>query len=158
MGCIKAKSREIPLKNVYPELLMDKKFVQAPETRQYSYAIYNANKQLIYSTGSYNYDRKLPLAELDDSTLFETGVLLYNYKHVGNRDKNKRYVVVSSKSYPFKSIISNFSFLYLILVLYVICIIAIYALKYGLRKLRINYTTKIQILLNVAFFYHLSSL
>lgn len=144
--------REDQPKNVYPELLMDKKFVQAPETRQYSYAIYDANKQLIYSLGSYNYDRKMPLAELENTELFNSGVLLYDYKHVASRDKNKRYVVVSSKSYPFKSITSNFSFLYLILVLYVICIIAIYALKYGLRRLKINYTTKIQILLNVAFF------
>lgn len=149
---LRLNPRETPIKSVYPELLMDKKFVQAPETRQYSYAIYNASKQLVYSLGSYNYDRKMPLAELESPTLFDTGVLLYDYKHVGSRDKNKRYVIVSSKSYPIKSIISNFSFLYLILVLYVICIIAIYALKYGLRRLKISYTTKIQILLNVAFF------
>jgi two-component system, NtrC family, nitrogen regulation sensor histidine kinase NtrY len=144
--------REDQPRNVYPELLMDKNFVPTPETRQYSYAIYDANKKLIYSLGSYNYDRKMPLAELEGPDLFDCGVLLYDYKHVGSRDKNKRYVVVSSKSYPFKSITSNFSFLYLILVLYVICIIAVYALKYGLRKLKISYTTKIQILLNVAFF------
>ncbi|MFN3380812.1 MAG: sensor histidine kinase, partial [Runella zeae] len=144
--------REEQPKNVYPELLMDKKFVQAPETRQYSYAIYDATKRLVYSAGSYNYDRKMPLAELEGTDLFEEGILLYSYKHVGSRDKNKRYVVVSSKSYPFKNIISNFSFLYLILVLYVIGIIGVYALKYGLRRLKISYTNKIQILLNVAFF------
>lgn len=144
--------REDQPKNVYPELLMDKKFVPTPETRQYSYAIYDAQKELMYSSGSYNYDRKMPLTVLDDSTLFDTGLLLYDYKHVGSRDKNKRYVVVSSKSYPFKSLTSNFSFLYLVLVLYVICIIAVYALKYGFRRLKISYTTKIQILLNVAFF------
>jgi cytoskeletal protein RodZ len=68
----------------------------------------------------------MPLAELESSELFDRGVLLYDYKHVASRDKNKRYVVVSSKSFPFKSITSNFSFLYLILVLYVICIIAVY--------------------------------
>ncbi len=144
--------REDRSRNVYPELLMDKKFVQAPETRQYSYAVYDANKNLIYSSGSYNYDRKMPPQELDNPMLFERGIQLYDYKHVGNRDKNKRYMIVSSKSYPYKSIISNFSFLYLILVLYVIGIIGVYALKYGLRRLKISYTTKIQILLNVAFF------
>ncbi|WP_428654736.1 sensor histidine kinase [Runella sp.] len=144
--------REDQPRNVYPELLMDKKFVQAPETRQYSYAVYDTHKNLIYSSGSYNYDRKMPQTELDNPVLFERGIQLYDYKHVGNRDKNKRYMIVSSKSYPLKSLISNFSFLYLILVLYVICIIAVYALKYGLRRLKISYTTKIQILLNVAFF------
>ncbi len=144
--------REEQSRNVYPELLMDKKFVQAPETRQYSYAVYDTAKNLIYSSGSYNYDRKMPHVELDNPVLYTRGIQLYDYKHIGNRDKNNRYMIVSSKSYPYKSIISNFSFLYLILVLYVIGIIGVYALKYGLRRLKISYTTKIQILLNVAFF------
>ncbi len=139
-------------RNVYPELLMDKKFVQAPETRQYNYAVYDANQKLIYSFGSYNYERKMPQAELENPKLYGRGIQLHDYKHVGNRDKNKRYMIVSSKSYPYRSLLSNFSFLYLILVLYVICIIGLYALKYGFRRLKISYTTRIQILLNVAFF------
>ncbi|MFN4147859.1 MAG: ATP-binding protein, partial [Runella sp.] len=144
--------REDQPKSVYPELLMDKKFIHAPETKQYSYAIYDVSKKLIYSHGSYNYERKMPVAILNDSTLFEEGLTLHEYKHVGSRDKSLRYIVVSSKASPFHTLTSNFSFLYLILVLYIICIIGIYALKYGFRRLKINYTTKIQILLNVAFF------
>ncbi len=139
-------------KSVYPELLMEKRFIQAPETRQYSYAVYDAQRRLLYSTGSYNYERKLPPNFLKDSVLYSKGILFNEYRHVGEKGKNSRQVVVSSKEYTWKNIISNFSFLYLILILYVILIIIFYAINYGFSKLKVNYTTKIQILLNAAFF------
>ena len=139
-------------RSVYPELLMDQKFIQAPETRQYSYAIYDPKKRLLYNTGSYNYERKMSLSELNNPVLYEEGLSSNEYRHVGDEGKNGRRVVVSSKEYAFKNVFSNFSFLYLILVVYVILIIGLYALKYGLSKLKINYTAKIQILLNGAFF------
>jgi two-component system, NtrC family, nitrogen regulation sensor histidine kinase NtrY len=143
-------------KNVYPELLMDQKFIQPAETRQYSYAIYDLQKNLLYNTGSYNYERKLSKTELSNPLLYERGISINDYKHVGDLGKNGRRVVVSSKEYAFKNVFSNFSFLYLILVVYVICIIGIYVIKYGFSKLKISYTTKIQILLNGAFFVPLS--
>ena len=139
-------------KNVYPELLMDQKFIQAPETRQYSYAIYDLQKKLLYNKGSYNYERKLSAADLANPVLYERGLSLNDYKHVGDLGKNGRRVVVSSREYALKNIFSNFSFLYLILVIYVIAIITIYVIKYGFSKFKISYTTKIQILLNGAFF------
>ncbi len=139
-------------KNVYPELLMDQKFIQAPETRQYSYAIYDLKKKLLYNTGSYNYERKLSTTDLSNAQLYERGLSLNDYKHVADFDKNGRRVVVSSKEYAFKNVFSNFSFLYLILVVFVIFIICIYVIQYGFSKFKISYTTKIQILLNSAFF------
>jgi two-component system, NtrC family, nitrogen regulation sensor histidine kinase NtrY len=143
-------------KSVYPELLMEKRFIQAPETRQYSYAVYDAKQHLLLSTGSYNYERKLPTNFLKDPVLYIDGILYNDYKHVGDKGKNGRQVVVSSREYTWKNVLSNFSFLYLILVLYVILIIIFYAINYGFSKLKVNYTTKIQILLNAAFFLPLS--
>lgn len=139
-------------KSVYPEYLQDKRFVQPLETRQYGYAIYDAKNRLLFSNGSYNYERKMPVSILNDKRLYEVGITQNDYKHVGERGKNGRHVVVSSKAYSWKTLISNFSFLYLTLVLYIILIIVIYAINYGFSKLKINYTTRIQILLNVAFF------
>lgn len=139
-------------KNVYPELLMDQKFIQAPETRQYSYAIYDLQKKILYNKGSYNYERKLSVADLNNPILYERGLSLNEYKHVGDLGRNGRRVVVSCKEYTFKNIFSNFSFLYLILVVYVIAVIVVYVIKYGFSKFKISYTTKIQILLNGAFF------
>ena len=146
-------------KSVYPELLVDAKFMQNPDTQEYSYAIYGGpvagdttRYRLLYSAGSYNYERKMPPSRLSDSTLFNTGLIANNYQHVGQRGKNDRIVVVSSAEYPFQSIFSNFSFLYLLLVLTVIIVIVVYAVHYGFSQFSVNYSTRIQILLNVAFF------
>ncbi|AUD03568.1 sensor histidine kinase [Spirosoma pollinicola] len=151
-------------KSVYPELLVDTKFTQNPDTQAYSYAFFSgpsaqshsltdANKhQVLYTAGSYNYDRKFDLSLLDKSTLFESGIASNGYQHVAQRGKDGRIIVVSSAEYPFRNIFSNFSFLYLLLVLTVIIVIIGYAINYGFSKFSVNYSTRIQILLNIAFF------
>ncbi|GAB3889138.1 HAMP domain-containing sensor histidine kinase [Spirosoma agri] len=146
-------------KSVYPELLVDAKFMQTPDTQEYSYAIFKGqtaggttHHRILYSAGSYNYDRKMPPALLDDPTLYSTGLIANGYQHVGQRGQDGRIVVVSSAEYPFQNVFSNFSFLYLLLVLTVLLVIVTYAAYYGFSRLSINYSTRIQILLNVAFF------
>jgi len=139
-------------KSVYPELLVDTKFMQRPETQEYSYAIYNSQHRLLYSTGSYNYERKLPASFLVNPELYNDGLIGNGYRHVGQRGVNGRVVVVSSEAYPLKNIFSNFSFLFLLLVLTVLTVIVAYAINYGLSQFSINYSTRIQILLNMAFF------
>ncbi|WP_332368150.1 hypothetical protein [Spirosoma telluris] len=152
-------------KSVYPELLLvDTKFTQNSDTQEYSYAFFSgpplgrsslksAPHRLLYSgPGSYNYDRKLDLSLLDNPKLYTTGVLSNKYQHVAQRGRDGRIVVVSSPEYPFRNIFSNFSFLYLLLVLTVILVILGYAINYRFSKFNINYSTRIQILLNLAFF------
>ncbi|WP_019990853.1 sensor histidine kinase [Rudanella lutea] len=146
-------------KNVYPELLVDNPLFELPEAQDYSYAIYGRPplgqthpNRLIYSDGPYNYDRKLPLNALSNASLYNGGLVINEYKHVGLRGKNGRTVVVSSLNYPYQSMLSNFSFLFLVLVITVLVVIAVYAVKYGLSRFSINLSTRIQILLNLAFF------
>ena len=150
--------------NVYPDLLVDKKFTQEPDTPEYSYAFFTGPRQgtttlgparhrlLSSGPGTYNYDRKLDVSLLTNPALFTTGVSNNNYQHVAQRRKDGRIVVVSSPEYPFGSIFSNFSFLYLLLVFTVILVIMGYAINYRFSRLNINYSTRIQILLNLAFF------
>lgn len=159
--------------SVYPELLVDTKFSQNPNSQKYSYAIFSsprlndprsgspalnkpqrqrATPRLLYSTGSYNYERKMPLSMLADSVLFTDGLSANDYQHLAQRGRDGRVVVVSSEEYPFRSIFSNFSFLYLLLVLVVLLSIVVYAVNYGYSRFSINYATRIQILLNAAFF------
>ncbi|MBD2701785.1 HAMP domain-containing histidine kinase [Spirosoma sp. BT702] len=153
---------ELP-KSVYPELLVDTKFTQNPDIQNYSYALFSGPKlggqslgelqpRKIYGTGSYNYDRKFNLGILTNPALFTTGLTSNGYQHVAQRGQDGRIVVVSSEAYPFKNIFSNFSFLYLLLVVTVIVVIIGYAIKYFFSQYGINYSTKIQMLLNFAFF------
>ena len=152
------------LKSVYPELLVDTKFTQDPDKPEYSYAFFSGSRQgntrlgptqhqLLYSgAGTYNYDRKLDVSLLNNPALFTTGISSNKYQHVARQGKDGRIVVVSSPEYPFRNIFSNFSFLYLLLVFTVILVILGYAINYRFSKLNINYSTRIQILLNLAFF------
>ncbi len=148
---------EIP-KSVYPELLVDKRFSQSPDAQSYSYAIFGSSStamqpRMLFGTGSYNYERKMPPALLQDSVLYANGLAANNYQHVALRGAaGGRTVVVSSPEYPFSSVFSNFSFLFLILVLTVIAAIVFYAVRYGVSRFSLNYSTRIQILLNMAFF------
>lgn len=151
-------------KSVYPELLVDTKFTQSTDTQAYSYAFFSGptagvqalgqttKHQLLYTTGSYNYDRKFNHSLLNNPALFDDGISSNGYQHVAQRGQNGRIVVVSSVEYPFRNIFSNFSFLYLLLVLSVLVVILGYAINYGFSAFNINYSTRIQILLNVAFF------
>jgi two-component system, NtrC family, nitrogen regulation sensor histidine kinase NtrY len=138
--------------SVYPELLLNQRIVERPDVRLYSTAYYDNNDQILYSKGSYNYERKFGMADLKNPVLYNEGLVIAGYRHVGSEGLHGRRVVVSSPDNSIKNTISNFSFLFLILVACIILIIAFYASRYGFSSLKISYTTKIQILLNVAFF------
>lgn len=153
--------KEAPV-SAYPDLLSQDKLAQLPELKQYSYAVYEKvpnsgvlrlMNRLMKSTDTYyNYERKMPQDVLAGTTLYETGVTIQDFRHFGLRGTNGRTLVVSSPAYLFSKVFANFSFLYLILVLSVIGVIILYSVKYGFSRFKINYSTRIQILLNMAFF------
>jgi nitrogen fixation/metabolism regulation signal transduction histidine kinase len=146
-------------KNVYPALLVDAQFPQNPDAQGYSYAVYQRAEKpgrtrfhLKYNDGDFNYEKRLSSAILDSTTLFNRGLTLGGYMHVAQRGQDGRVVVVSATEYPFRNIFSNFSFLYLVLLLSVLIVIIGYGINYGFSRFSINYSTRIQILLNGAFF------
>jgi two-component system, NtrC family, nitrogen regulation sensor histidine kinase NtrY len=137
--------------SVYPELLMEKKFVPNPDSKKYSYAIFNQQNQLIYSFGKFNYLKFLNTNILKKPALFQNGVRFNDFEHQGVRSQNGRQIIISSESQVWKSLLSDFSFLYLILVLIISLIILLYALRIGFKSVKMNFSTKIQIYLNAAF-------
>ena len=145
------KLRDEFAQSVYPELLLDKKFTQTPDTKNYSYAIFDKNNRLIFNSGSYNYVRKLPMSILSDSLLYEKGIQLNDFNHVGKIGQNGRKIVVSAKYQAWRNLFSNFSFLFLLSVIFIIIVMALYAIRYGLKNIKVNFATKIQLYLNAAF-------
>ncbi|NID09147.1 HAMP domain-containing histidine kinase [Fibrella aestuarina] len=142
---------------VYPALLFNDRLVQSPKIQQYSHAVYERSPgkstlRLKHNTGSYNYERKLPQTTLAGHTLYDEGVTIEGFRHLGIRGTNGRTLVVSSPEYSYGNVFANFSFLYLILILSVIGVILLYAVQYGFSRFSLNYSTRIQILLNLAFF------
>src|SRR5690606_18759631 len=61
-------------------------------------------------------------------------------------------VVVTTEKYNIKRIFSNFSFLFMILILFTLVFIVIHAINFRFRKINTTYAAKIQIYLNIAFF------
>ena len=145
------KLRDEFAQSVYPELLLDKKFTQTPDTKNYSYAIFDKANHLIFSLGSYNYVRKLPITLLSNSALYEKGVQLHDFNHVGKIGQNGRKIVISAKHQVWRNIFSNFSFLFILSVLFIIVVMILYAINYGFRNINVNFSTKIQLYLNAAF-------
>ncbi|WP_299457001.1 HAMP domain-containing sensor histidine kinase [uncultured Microscilla sp.] len=137
--------------NVYPELLVDKQFLRTSELKKYSYAVFEKNK-LIYSAGTYNYERDFDIKFLANDQAITKGLVHKNFKHLVTNGGRKKFVVISKEHYPLSQFFSNFSFLFLLLVLFITNIILLFSLLTRVRKIKVNFATRIQFYLNVAFF------
>ncbi|MFW5759433.1 MAG: hypothetical protein ACOCXH_00465, partial [Cyclobacteriaceae bacterium] len=140
--------------SVYPELLVDQSYLQPyfynNEFSNYSFAVFE-NNQLDFSSGSFNYIRDFRKSMLSSSELYEDGILINGYQHNGQRS-DSRVIVVSSQPYPFFNYISNFSFLFLLIIFCNFIIFGIYSIYFSLSRLNLNYAAKIQLYSNFAFF------
>ncbi|MEJ2003847.1 MAG: hypothetical protein P8X57_02535, partial [Cyclobacteriaceae bacterium] len=150
-----ALKRVIP-DNVYPELLVDNRFLEPFENAEYSYAVMEGQR-ITYHAGEFNYQRSFEPGLLDNEDLFSEGLSRGGYDHLGIRAPQNKVVVISSKTHPEAHLISNFSFFFLMLVSLTLLGSGIYALYYYYRNVDLTYTAKIQLYLNVAFFLPLIS-
>ncbi len=138
-------------RSVYPELLMDKHFAQNPDAKDYSYAIYSKENELLYTNGAYNYKKNFQPTYLSNPNLYEAGLVNNGFEHVGLKGSNGRTIVVSGANDNLKSLLSDFSYFYMLLVLVIFLTIFMFRFRYGLKKLRMNFSTKIQLYLNASF-------
>jgi signal transduction histidine kinase len=145
------QQKRIAPTNVYPGLLLDKRFVVSPATRSYSYAIYD-DKKLLYHEGPFNYEKDFGTRQLSDPALLKTSLVTDTYQHVGIKNDDSRMVVVSSSKYRYSNVFSNFSFLFLLLVLMVGFYVIFYTIFFQTPFARSGFATRIQIYLNLAFF------
>jgi two-component system nitrogen regulation sensor histidine kinase NtrY len=148
---IQLTNKKIIPNSVYPELLVDKKFGQATEGRNYSFAIYN-DQELILNSGTVNYERDFQNSWLEDERFYNQGMMKEGFHHLGIRGTDKKVLVVSSEKYTLIQLFSNFSFLFVVFILFVLLLLGGFAIYFKLKKIDINYTTKIQVYLNIAFF------
>ena len=121
------------------------------EAGNYSYAVYENGKIIKTGGKNYNYERKMPISLVEGKQISEKGIIDNGFNHVAITNKNGRKILVSSEKISLPTIYSNFSFLFLTLVITIIFVVLIYAIHYGFSNLNVNFATKIQIYLNVAF-------
>jgi two-component system, NtrC family, nitrogen regulation sensor histidine kinase NtrY len=148
---IDLKQKKATPTNVYPELLVDKNYLPAPETKAFSYAIYE-DSLLVYSVGIYNYDKNFKNRFFDQDAIFLTGIAHAGFEHLAVQGGFKKRVVVSSPVYDWQAIFSNFAFLFLLLVLVIVIWLVIYSLRQRTQGAQVTFATRIQFYLNIAFF------
>lgn len=133
--------------NVYPELLVDNRLLLPFINKSYSYAVFVDNS-IQFSSGEVNYNVDFNTEWLKQSKMVSNN----GYDHLIVSNDPDRYVVISSKSYGVFRIVSNFSFLLLLLMFSMLLMVLIYvAYSYSSRK-SLNYSTRIQLYFNLAFF------
>jgi len=135
--------------SVLPELLVDQKFFQPGLATDLSYAGYT-NGQLVYSQGEFDYANSLPAGVLRDPSIYNKGMLLGGYHHLAVRGSQGRTVVVTTTTYSWADGLSNFSVLLLANVLAWLLVLGLaLVLGRGWRNVALNFSTRIQLLLNV---------
>lgn len=145
------KLKDENVTSVYPELLLDKKFVQNPESKNYSYAIFDKNNSLVYNSGSFNYLMYFPLNELNSNGIFEKEKIIQGYSHFALKGQKGKKIIISQPNAYWKNLLSNFSFLFLISILGISILLLVFSVLNGFKSFSMNFSTKIQFYLNAAF-------
>lgn len=141
--------RIIP-RNVFPELLLDDRFIQYFKNRDFSYAFYVDGK-VNSSFGDYNYEKNFSSTWLSDSSLLSRGLSKKGYIHIAVEDEQGNFTIVSSPDYQRFGVITNFSFFFTI----GLNLILLGLLMYGAITLyqgsQLNYSARIQLYIYTAF-------
>ncbi len=136
---------------VFPSLLIDEKYKANVVMNSYDFAVYE-NDKLKYTNAKINYFEALDLQDLRSIQKSWKGIQKNNYRHIGFKRDAQELVVVSIPSNLIQTLISNFSFaligiLILLLVLVLYSLILIYNQNH-----QITFASKIQIYIGLAFF------
>ncbi|MFA0960540.1 ATP-binding protein [Roseivirga sp. BDSF3-8] len=137
--------------SIYPELLVDNRFVQSGLGRDFSYAVYSEG-ELAYSYGNFNYQVDFPKELMEQTRLYDEGKVASGFLHHAVSDEDETDIIVSVPAHSNRILISNFSFLFLVgLFLLLLSLLAL-SIVLTFKKIQLNFAAKIQLYLNLAFF------
>ena len=85
---------------VYPELLVDQKYVQPYWTKKFDYTVY-VNQYPDQRNTFYNYD-ELSVDQLKNERLYHDGIVYEDYHYLAQQNGDGKTVVVISKKFGFK--------------------------------------------------------
>lgn len=136
--------------SVYPELLVDNRFQEMFRAQDFSYGIWN-NDEIQVQSGEFNY-RAGFASLLNQQALYKEGIVQSGFLHTATRDATGRSVVVSSTTPPLVYGIADFSFLIILGLLVLLILLAIIGLVDYFRDEKPLLATRIQLILNLAFF------
>ncbi len=137
--------------SVYPELLVDNRVQKLYRNRDLSYAVYS-DHSILFSSGTFNYEREFNSTWLGRPEMYSEGIDERGQHHIAQEDQNEHVAVVSMPRATITYRLANFSFLLVwSLVFVLVFIIVLSVVNYG-QSSKLNYSARIQLFLNLAFF------
>ncbi|WP_296705082.1 ATP-binding protein [Algoriphagus sp.] len=137
--------------SVYPKLLLDKKYSERLDPIRYDYAIFREN-DLVRSTGTFNYQSEELKARIDESKLFKEGIHVGDFQHFGIINGEDK-IIISSPNMTLSHFFGNISLYFVAFVFLTFLAILINIFIRGFKSFEFNYSTKLQLYLNFAFFF-----
>lgn len=134
-------------KSVFPELMVESRYYFSDDNR-FDYAMYKEGK-LMYKKGRLEFQNILDYPDLIRKELFEEGLEIDDHHFYGLKTSDGKTVVIASDTYRKASLVSNFSFFYLL----ILFSFSIYLLLYRFKEntASFNLSTKIQLYLGLSF-------
>lgn len=150
---------------VYPELLVDRSSVQDYLNTDFRYAIISPSpasgesqsNSIRFTSGNaqlFDYFINYDFGDISGETIVNRG----DYSYLALKGQDDEFIVIASPVYSFINIISNFSFLFLLQVFTILLLLGLYSSYFVFRQGNLNFSTKIQLYLNAAFFMPLLAL
>jgi len=141
--------RTIP-QSVYPELLVDSRFAEYFENRDKSFA-FIADGRIQSNFGNFNYEHDFDFTLLKNEQLFNKGLRSAGFIHTAVEDDAGQVAVVTAHTYPFFFVLTNFSFFFVLCVFLLAFVLIAYGIRSWLTGKQMNYATRIQLYIYLAF-------
>ena len=141
--------KNLASKSVYPELLLDNRFIQFISDKDFNYAIY-INDSLVGSVGDFNYGKRFDLNRLK-TEIFKQPISHNGYLHTAMRADENQLVIISAPDYRWFNALANFSFHFIVSLFLIFCWMIIHATLNYWRGRKMNYSTRIQLYIYLAF-------
>lgn len=137
--------------NAYPRLLLDAQYVEKLQEDPFDFGVFRAG-ELIRSSGRFNYQQEEVKSLLQNPELLDEGVDALGYQHFGVKNGEEIWIL-SSPEIKIKQFFGTLSLFFVVFVSLTFLSILGSVLLQGYRKFEFNYSTKLQLYLNFAFFF-----
>lgn len=146
---LELKLKKIRPDNVFPELLVDKRFVPNVSEIPYDYALYK-NDTLAYSVGNLNYPKIIETASPSVNDNFQHLEQEEELKHIVLEDGNEVLVFSASDKSEFR-FFSNFSFFFILCFTIIFTFSVFYFIRAHWKTDTVGLGAKIQLYFSLAF-------
>ncbi len=143
------QKRIIP-RQVFPELLLDERFSAYLRNKDYSYVFFSGGN-VVRNFGNFNYERDFDKTWIGDPELYRHGISHRGSFHVAVEDESGATAVVTGRAYSRFDWLANFAAYFIVGLLLMVAWIILLVIRAWRAGTRLNYSTRIQLYVSLAF-------